>query len=198
MKNFACYLLFSSGTPMILGGDEFARSQRGNNNAYCQDNEIGWFDWTAAASNEELTEFFRKAIALTRRFPILQRRKFFLGHDLDDDGVPDLTWYSGELGRPRWEDVNARTVCVQLDASEDGSNTGVDRLFLILNGHHDPQWINLPQLAADRCWHRSIDTSLPSGEDFLDAGKELQIDPADHYIVNARSTVVLFAQQPKA
>jgi len=198
MKNFACYLLFSSGTPMILGGDEFARSQRGNNNAYCQDNDISWFDWTAAASNEALTEFFRKAIALTRRFTILQRRQFFLGNDLDDDGVPDLTWYSGELGRPRWEDMNARTICVQLDASEDGTNNGVDRLFLILNGHYESQWIKLPQLHVDRCWHRSIDTSLPSGEDFLDAGKELRIDPADHYIVNPRSTVVLLAQQPKA
>ena len=61
MKNFACYLLLSSGTPMMLGGDEFARTQEGNNNAYCQDNEISWFDWTAAASNQDLTEFFRKA-----------------------------------------------------------------------------------------------------------------------------------------
>jgi len=197
MKNFACYLLFSSGTPMILGGDEFARSQQGNNNAYCQDNEISWFDWTTAAANEGLTDFFRKAIALTRRFPILQRRKFFLGKDLDDDGVPDLTWYSGDLGRPRWDDVNARTVCMELDASEDGTDNGVVRLFLILNGHYESQWIKLPQLGAERCWHRSIDTSLPSGEDILEAGEELQIDPADHYIVNPRSTVVLFAQQPK-
>jgi len=198
MKNFACYLLFSSGTPMILGGDEFARTQQGNNNAYCQDNEIGWFDWTAAASNQDLTDFFRKAIALTRRFPVLQRRKFYLGHDLDDDGVADLTWYSNALGTPAWQDANARTVCVQLDASEDGSNNGVDRLFFILNGHYEPQWIRLPQLGADRGWHRAIDTSLPGGDDFLEAGQEVELDPADHYIVNPRSTVVLFAQQPKA
>ena len=198
MKNFACYLLFSSGTPMILGGDEFARTQQGNNNAYCQDNEIGWFDWTAAASNQDLTEFFRNAIALTRRFPVLQRRKFYLGKDLDDDGVADLTWYSNALGTPPWQDTNARMVCVQLDASEDGTNNGVDRLFFILNGHYEPQWIRLPQLGADRGWHRAIDTSLPSGEDFLEAGQEVEIDPADHYIVNPRSTVVLLAQQPKA
>src|SRR5262249_8752423 len=197
MKNLACYLLFSSGTPMILGGDEFARTQQGNNNAYCQDNEISWFEWSAAASNQHLTDFFRKAIALTRRFPILQRRKFFLGKDLDADGVPDLTWYSGDLGIAQWQDMNVRTVCLQLDASEDGTDTDVDRLFLILNGHYEPQWIRLPQLGADRGWHRSIDTSLPSGEDFLDAGEEIEIDPADYYIVNPRSTVVLFAQQPK-
>ena len=198
MKNFACYLLFSSGTPMILGGDEFARTQHGNNNAYCQDNEISWFDWTAAASNQDLTEFFRKAISLTRRFPILQRRKFCVGKDLDADGVADLTWYAGDLGIPRWQDMSSRTVCVQLDASEDGTNNGVDRLFFILNGHYESQWIKLPQLGPDRGWHRSIDTSLPMGEDFLEAGQEIELDPADHYIVNARSTVVLFAQQPKA
>jgi isoamylase len=198
MKNFACYLLFSSGTPMILGGDEFARTQQGNNNAYCQDNEISWFDWSAAAKNQDLTEFFRKAIGLTKRFPVLDRRKFFLGKDLDDDGVADLTWYSPDLEFPRWQDPSARTVCMQLDASEDGSALGVDRLFLIFNGHYEPQWVKLPQLGADRGWHRSIDTSLPGGEDFLDAGKEVELDPADHYVVNPRSTVVLFAQQPKA
>ena len=112
--------------------------------------------------------------------------------------MPDLTWWWGDHGTPRWQDTNARTICVQIDASEDGTDSEVDRLFFILNGHYEPQWITLPQLGADRGWHRSIDTSLPSGEDFLEAGQEIEIDPADHYIVNPRSTVVLFAQQPKA
>jgi glycogen operon protein len=195
MKNFACYLLFASGTPMILGGDEFGRSQRGNNNAYCQDNEISWFDWDAAGRNMDLMDFFRKAIALTRRFPVLQRRKFFLGKDLDADGVPDLTWYSQDLGSPSWQDANARTLCFQLDASEDGSAPGVDRLFFILNGHYEPQRIALPTFGADRCWYRAIDTSLASGEDFSEPGQEVAIDPQDHYIASPRSTVVLLAQQ---
>jgi len=197
MKNFACYLFFASGTPMILGGDEFARTQQGNNNAYCQDNEINWFDWTAVEGNRDLVEFFRKTIAMTRRFPILQRRKFLLGKDLDDDGVPDLTWFAPDLGTPHWQDANAHTVCEQLDASEDGSNVGVDRLFLIYNGDYQQQWVKLPQLAANQGWHRAVDTSLPSGDDFLEAGQEIAIDPGDHYLVNPRSTVVLLAQQPK-
>jgi glycogen operon protein len=198
MKNFACYLFFASGTPMILGGDEFARTQQGNNNAYCQDNEINWFDWTAVERNRDLTEFFRKTIAMTRRFPILQRRKFFLGKDLDDDGVPDLTWYSPELGTPAWQDPNARTVCMQLDATEEGADQGVQRLFLVLNGDYRSQWVRLPQLGAGLAWHRAIDTSLASGDDFLDKGRELRIDPADHYLVNPRSTVVLLAQTAAA
>jgi isoamylase len=196
MKNYVCYLLFASGTPMMLGGDEFARSQRGNNNAYCQDNEISWFDWTAVSRNDDLFEFFRKAIGFTRRFPILQNRKFFLGKDLDEDQVPDLTWFAPDLGRPKWDDANVRTLCYQLDASEDGADFGVERLFFILNSDFDPQWVKLPPLGSGRVWHRAIDTSLPGGEDFAEPGGEIPIDPADHYIANPRSTVVLLAQKP--
>ena len=197
MKNFACYLLFSSGTPMLLGGDEFARTQQGNNNAYCQDNATSWFDWDAAARNQALTDFFRKAIALTRRFPVLQRRRFFLGKDLDDDGVADLTWFSTNLGAPDWTDAENRTVCVQLDASEDGTLRHVERLFFILNGHYKAQWVDLPPLGANRGWYRAIDTSLPAGEDFLEKGHEILIDPGDHYLVNPRSNVLLLGKRSK-
>ena len=192
MKNFACYLLFAAGTPMMLGGDEFARTQHGNNNAYCQDNEISWFDWTAVERNRDQVEFFRKAIALTRRFP--KRRKFFLGKDLDDDGVPDLAWYSPDLGTPGWQDPNARTVCVQLDVKESGADDGVERLFFILNADYNAQWVRLPQLPSGQSWYRAIDTSLGGGDDFADAGREVRIDPGDHYIVNPRSTLLLLAE----
>jgi glycogen operon protein len=77
-KNQACLLLFSAGTPMLLGGDEFLRTQRGNNNAYCQDNDISWFDWRLAQQNESIRDFFSKAIALTRRYPILQLGRYYL------------------------------------------------------------------------------------------------------------------------
>lgn len=195
MKNYACYLLFASGTPMILGGDEFARSQRGNNNAYCQDNELSWFDWTGLSRNSDLFEFFCKAISFTSRFPVLQRRKFFLGKDLDDDQVPDLTWFAPDLGRPQWQDARVQTLCYQLDASEDGPDPGVSRLFFILNAHFEPQWVRLPLLEPGRGWYRAIDTSLPSGEDFAEIGQETPIEPPDHYIANPRSTVVLLARQ---
>jgi isoamylase len=194
MKNHACCLLFACGTPMILGGDEMARTQRGNNNAYCQDNEISWVDWTLEERNAEMVEFFRKAIAFTRRFAVLQRRKFFLGKDLDADGIPDLTWFGPDGGQPAWRDTEARTLCWQLDASEEGGASEAERLFFILNGHFESQWVRLPELAAGRRWYRAIDSSLRAGEDFADAGREVALDPGDHYIANARSTVVLLVR----
>ncbi|MCU1235236.1 MAG: glycogen debranching enzyme GlgX [Candidatus Solibacter sp.] len=187
-KNHACTLLFACGTPMMLGGDEFGRSQRGNNNAYCQDNETSWFDWELAAANADLVEFFRKAIAFTKRYPVLQRRKFLLGKDLDADGVPDLEWYVRD-----WSDANARTLCYQLDTTEGGIKCDADRLFIVLNGHYESQWVALPGLESGK-WYRAIDTSLPAGQDFAEAGKEVRVDPGDHYIANARSTVVLLAR----
>ncbi len=193
MKNHACYLLFSCGTPMILGGDEFARTQHGNNNAYCQDNEISWFDWTEVSRNADLVEFFRKAIAFTQRFPALQKRKFLLGKDLDADGIPDLAWFAPDGGQPRWQDPDVRTLCYQLDTSEEGAQLDVDRLFFILNAHYESQWIELPAPGPSQRWYRAIDTSLASGDDFADTGKEIALDPGDHYIANPRSTVVLLA-----
>jgi isoamylase len=194
MKNHACCLLFACGTPMILGGDEFARTQRGNNNAYCQDNQTGWFDWTLAEANEDLTAFWRKAIAFTRRFPVLQNRKFRLGNDLDADGVPGLSWFAPDGGQPRWGDAEARTICYQLDASEEGGVAEAERLYFILNGDFESVWARLPELPAGQAWYRALDTSLPAGEDFAEAGAEIRVEPGDHYIANARSTVVLLAR----
>jgi isoamylase len=193
-RNFVCHLLFSSGTPMILGGDEFLRSQDGNNNAYCQDNEVSWFDWDQAVRNADTLEFFRKAIAFTRRYPILQRRKFFLGSDLDSDQVPDLQWFGPRLDQPGWNDPGQRVLCYRLDGSEEASEAGNYILFLILNAHHETQWVALPPSLRGERWYRIIDTSLPGGQDFADPGQEVLVDPGDHYIANPRSTVVLLGR----
>ena len=190
-RNHLCVLLFSAGTPMLLGGDEFLRTQRGNNNAYCQDNELSHFDWDRAAANRWMVEFVRKAIALTRRCTILQRRKFLLGRDLDSDSVSDITWYGADLGRPAWDDPELRTLCYQLDGSEEPSDLGDYRLFLILNADHLVQSVKLPPLPEPQCWRRILDTSLEPGEEWCDPGREVAIEPEDQYLANPRSVVVL-------
>ncbi len=140
-----------------------------------------------------MTAFWRKAIALTRRYPILQRRQFVLGEDLDADQIPDLTWYGTDLAPPRWHDPEARTLGVLLDGSEAPSAIGDYLLFAILNAWHAPQWVRLPAVAGVR-WHRVIDTSLPAGEDLAETGHEMPLDPPDHYIANPRSTVLLLGR----
>ncbi|MGD0915966.1 MAG: glycogen debranching protein GlgX [Thermodesulfobacteriota bacterium] len=194
IKNHICYLLFSCGTPMILGGDEFMRTQKGNNNAYCQDNDISWFQWDEVKKNSDILIFFKKAIAFVKRYSCLQRRKFFLGKDLDADHIPDLSWFGKDLDKPSWDDPELRTLCYRLDGGEEESEWGDYHLFFILNADSNLQFIKLPQLTKGKKWFRAVDTSLKSGEDFLDTGKEIRIEPSDHYLANPRSTVVLIGR----
>jgi len=194
IKNHACALFFSIGTPMMLGGDEFCRTQNGNNNAYCQDNEISWFDWSAVQENPDIMAFFRKTIAFTKRYTVLQHRKFLFGSDLNVDSIPDITWFGTDLGHPRWNDPEARTVCYRLDGGEIASELGTYYLFIIFNAGHSLQDVLIPLLPSPLRWHRVVDTSLPSGVDFLDAGHEIELDPSDSYLVNPRSTVLLLGR----
>jgi glycogen operon protein len=192
IKNHACYLLFSSGTPMILGGDEFMRTQKGNNNAYCQDDEISWFDWNCLKKNSDIFEFFKKTIALTKKYPILQRRKFFLGTDWDGDDIPDITWCGNNLDRPLWDCFETRTLSLMLDGGEEVSETGKYYLFLILNADCNVQNVRLPEISRNKMrWARIIDTSLESPDDFVDPDRAVLLDPPDSYLANPRSTVVL-------
>jgi glycogen operon protein len=194
VKNLACYLLFAAGTPMILGGDEFFRTQRGNNNAYCQDNEISWFDWSEVERHRDVLNFFQQAIALTRRYPALQGRKFFTGGDSNANGIPDIQWFGKNLDDPPWGDPGLRTLCYLLDGGQSPSGAGEYALFLILNADFRAQGVRLPGLPGGMRWARIIDTSLEAGEDFLEAGREILIDPPGYYIANPRSTVVLLGR----
>lgn len=193
VKNFACSLLFSAGTPMILGGDEFMRTQNGNNNAYCQDNEISWFDWNEIGKHGDLILFFKKAIAFSREYPILQSRKFLAGVDDDGNRIPDISWFAPDGGSPKWDDPEARTLCYMLDGAESRSTAGDYQLFFVLNSDYKAYSVKLPVL-DDKNWFRVIDTSLKSDEDFIETGDEVLIDPPSIYIANPRSTVVLISK----
>jgi glycogen operon protein len=177
---------------MLLGGDEFLRSQRGNNNAYCQDNELSWFDWRELERNRDFFDFVRKAIAFTKRHTILQRRKFHSAERGKND-VPDLIWCGCDEHPDPWGDPEARTLCYQLDGSEEPSEVGDYRLFFIMNADWHLQRVAIPAPGALR-WHRVVDTGLPAPDDFLAPGREPRLEPADHYLVNPRSTVVLIAR----
>ena len=193
VKNFFSCLFFSLGTPMVCGGDEFLRTQKGNNNAYCQDNEISWFDWSFVEKNRDILEFVKKAIAFRSRCTILQGRKFLTGGDADSDGMPDITWFGTNLDRPGWDLPDARTIAYLLDGSEVESDLGEYLLFFIFNADYRMQRVQIPSVKPKQ-WMRVVDTSLPAGSDFLDFGSEIPIEPTDSYLVNPRSTVVLTAR----
>jgi isoamylase len=122
MKNFAAILLLSAGTPMILAGDEFANTQGGNNNAYCQDNAISWLDWSRAAKYAGLREFYRKLIAFRLRHAVFTRKNFYTGRDTNGNHIADLSWFGPELDAPYWDVPEARYCGMLLDATESGDD----------------------------------------------------------------------------
>ncbi len=171
-RNFLATLFLSQGVPMLSGGDEIARTQRGNNNAYCQDNEISWFDWRLDRRRRDLLAFTRYLIDLRRRHPVLRRRQFFYGRRIRGSEVKDLTWLRTD-GKEMTEDdwTNPHTRCLGLrlsgDAIEEIDAKGeriVDDTFLILlNAYHEPVGFTLPAHRRGVRWETVLDTRTPEG-----------------------------------
>src|ERR1039457_2171655 len=191
-RNFLATLLLSQGVTMLLGGDESGRTQGGNNNAYCQDNEISWQDWGNV--DEDLLEFTRRLIALRREHPVLRRRRWFQG--LPIRGSVDLGWCKpdgSEMGDDDWNAGSAPTVGLFLngeaitDRDRRGQPVTDDCFLLLFNAHHEPiEWM-LPKLWGDR-WELVIDTSDPAQEgEVFESGRVLP--------VAGRSVVVLRRQE---
>jgi isoamylase len=186
IKNFAAILLLSQGIPMFVAGDEIRRTQRGNNNAYCQDNEISWFDWNLAKKNREMFRFFKQMIALRKRHPLLQRSRFFTGQ-LNERGLADVSWHGCRLNSPGWYDPNSSVLGFTM-----GGFDGDADLHVMLNMDWQNLDFDIPSIEG-RKWFRAVDTALPSPEDIAEAGQEIEIC-GNTYHVNGRSAVVLLSR----
>ncbi|MFW5740554.1 MAG: glycogen debranching protein GlgX [Myxococcota bacterium] len=193
-KNHICHLFLSLGTPMLLGGDEVLRTQRGNNNAYCQDNAISWMDWSFAETNASFLRFVQLAIAFRGRHPILHRGRFHRGEDGNGDAIPDIAWFGPDLEPASWSDPEARTLCYRLDGREAGPDAPPCMLFIVLNAEDALVRVGLPPLGRGERWYRVVDTSLASPHDFVDPDREVALDPDDHYLANPKSAVVLIGR----
>jgi isoamylase len=165
-RNLLATLLLSQGVPMLSGGDELGRTQRGNNNAYCQDNEISWYDWKLDGRRRQLLAFTRRLIGLRRAHPVLRRRQFFYGRAIYSD-VKDLTWFrpdGREMTEVDWQNPGTRAFGLRLagDAIEEGDARGeriVDDTFLILiNGFWEPLTFVLPAHRSRVRWQEVLDT----------------------------------------
>jgi glycogen operon protein len=172
MRNFLATLFLSRGTPMLLAGDEFGRTQGGNNNAYAQDSAIGWIGWDIDEEGRALAEFARTLIALRQALPMLRRGRFLTGQFDDSLGVKDVTWLTpvgDEMTEEHWNDASARCFGVLLDGR--AQETGIRRpgtdvtLLLILNAHHDVVSFALPEATGGRDWVCLVDTNHPELEE---------------------------------
>ena len=170
-RNFLATLLLSQGVPMLLGGDEIGRTQRGNDNGYAQDNETSWFSWSLRRRDRQLFSFTRGLIRLLRSHPVLRRRRFFQGRLIRGSVVKDLTWFGAdgsEMTDEQWQGTGARTLGVQFagDAIEErgprGERISDDTLLVILNADEQPVGFRLPDHDASKRWEVVFDTVHPS------------------------------------
>ena len=173
MRNMFATLLFSQGIPMICGGDEVARTQQGNNNAYCQDNEISWTNWHLDKGRKELLAFVSKLIHLRLEHPVLHRRRFFTGREPGDDSntIPQVEWFDHTgsiMDMDDWQNTHAFSMMIYLNGSDIPEvdwygNRMVDNDFiLIFNAHYEPIMFTLPDERYGRKWQLVVDTHNPN------------------------------------
>jgi isoamylase len=194
-RNFLTTLLISQGVPMICGGDEMGRTQLGNNNAYCQDNEMSWLNWELDAGGRALLDFTRRLVALRRRHPSLRRRRFFQGRAIYGGDVRDIIWYrpDGHEMRPReWASDWSRAVAFRLEGGAIGERDALgrwvtdDSLLILMNAHDEPVRFRLPAANPDGGWEVLVDTAEPElGEGARAAGK------GEEYVLGDRAMVIL-------
>jgi glycogen operon protein len=169
---------------MILAGDEALRTQRGNNNGYCQDNELSWFDWTLTEKNREMLRFVTKMIAFRKRHHCLMRRHFLTGKKKEDLPFPDVTWHGTKLSEPLWNDPDAQIMAYTLGRQKEGE----EDLHIVFNMSDQVVEMPLPSLSG-RTWYRAIDTGKPSSGDILEPSEQPRIKES-FYRVSSHSVVV--------
>jgi isoamylase len=183
VRNFAAILLLSRGVPMFAAGDEARRTQNGNNNAYCQDNETSWFDWKLVETNRDLHRFWKRMIELRKRHATLRRGQFFMGA-VNERGLTDVTWHGTKLAMPGWSDPDARALAMTLAGFH-----GDPDLHVMLNMHWESLDFELPAVPG-WTWRKAVDTFQAPPLDIADPGRELPLS-GNTCAVQGQSVVVL-------
>jgi glycogen operon protein len=187
-RNHLALLMLSRGVPMLLAGDEVLRSQGGNNNAWCQDNEVSWLDWSLSATRRDMLRYTRELVALRRRHPCLTANRFFAGRELPGRGLPDVTWHGARLDAVPWHDAGARLLRFTIV----GLDPGEPDLHVICNMQDRAEELELPVVPGRR-WHRALDTHLSPPQDIVPPNGQRPHDDR-RYVAGPRSVVVLEAR----
>lgn len=185
MRTFAVILFLSQGTPMFVAGDEFGRTQRGNNNAYCQDNQVSWVDWRLAAENGGLLRFFRMLIKLRRDHPVFRRTDFFALPG--GDAIPEIRWQGVAAGEEDWS-PESRFLAFFLDGGSVGEED--DHFFVMLNSSHEERWCRPPSPGESRYWCRLIDTAAESPDDILAEARAVPLSPGEVRVASMAAVVL--------
>ena len=166
IKNMFCTLLLSQGVPMVLMGDEVRRTQHGNNNAYCQDNEISWFDWDQVKKHDEMRRFVRALIAFRRDQPTVRQKHFLGGFPTGRRGLFDVNWYNNLGTAVDWDSGDSMLTCLFAAPSKDTDPEQIGRdVLLLMNGSASPQQFILPPVAKGTSWRMFVDTAATSPSD---------------------------------
>jgi len=198
IKNMLATLLLSQGVPMIVHGDECRRTQKGNNNAYCQDNEISWFDWGLIHENADLVRFVRSLITFRKGEPTVRRETFLRGTSDQPGDLPDVSWFASD-GRPiNWTEDDPCLVCL-LKAHASPDDLAVTRHVLILvNGSHQAREFMLPPVARSQPWRLLLDTAAETPEDIYPEGDGPSLASRRKLNLQDRSMVCYVAEQTVA
>lgn len=189
MKNMFLIMMISQGTPMILMGDEMGKTQRGNNNAYCQDNELNWLDWERFDRFRDIYEFLKNMIAFRKIHISLRRKHFFTGTDINGNGLSDISWHGIKPYSPDWSH-DSRILAFMIDGEDyDIESVVDDHIYVAFNSHHEDLDFELPEIPGEN-WYRVVDTGNHE-EDFLHEPRMLN---SSHYCVKARSSIILISK----
>ena len=200
-RNFLATLLLSQGVPMIVYGDELGRTQNGNNNAYCQDNETSWIDWDLSRADRNFLAFARRMIRLRKEHPAFRRRRFFQGRRIKGADVKDITWLTPagtEMSDEEWDNSYARSLALQMAGyseyqyDSEGRPEIDDDFLMLFNAHHEEISFSIPGGPEETRWEAIVDTGYASG-----LRPDGFFKPGDEYRLMARSMAVLIDRQPE-
>jgi len=186
-KNAIAILLLSQGVPMLLAGDEVLNTQNGNNNGYCQNNELTWFDWRLLQTNADMLRFVRHMIALRKRHPCLRRRRFLSGSPVNGRDIPDVSWHGIDIGAPLWHDPDAQVLAFTLAAVAEGEAD----VHVMLNLSDTDIDMELPAIQG-RELRLALNTALAAPEDIVSPEDQKPFGEK-RYPVGARTVLVFEA-----
>ena len=187
MRTFAVILFLSQGVPMFVAGEEFGRTQHGNNNTWCQDNPVGWVDWSLARKNSDLLRFFQLLIALRKKHPVFRREEFFSEAEQSSD--PGIRWQSTATGEQDWS-PQCKTLAFFMDGSV-VSQKRDDDFFVMLNAHKESKQFGIPNPPQERQWKRIIDTAAAAPYDIIPENKAAFAQERDINVASMAAVVLI-------